>query len=92
MSASGQASYLTDFVEHMTADIGRSNPDLAQEIRDYFTVKHAGKPVSDGVERVVVELAALDKTAKTGKADLSNIQIESIVVWVVKQKFPPPAH
>jgi hypothetical protein len=23
-------------------------------------------------------------------ADLSKVQLESVIVWVVKQKFPPP--
>ena len=47
-------------------------------------------PFSEGLEQVTVELVAVDNLAKQGKADLSKIQIESIVVYVVKQKFPPP--
>jgi hypothetical protein len=91
MPSAEQSKYVADFVEKMTDDIGKTNPKLEQDIRDYFVKKQPGKPVSDGVEKVLVELTALDRTAKTGKADLSKIQIESIVVYVVKQKFPPPS-
>ena len=41
--------------------------------------------------RLYVELAATEIQAKEGKADLSKIQLESVIVWVVKQRFPPPA-
>jgi hypothetical protein len=91
MPTPDQSKYLADFIEKMTADLGKNNPKLEQDIRDYFSKKQSGKPVSDGVEKVMIELTALDSVAKDGKADLSNIQIESIVVYVVKQKFPPPA-
>jgi hypothetical protein len=42
-----------------------------------------------GMERLYVELTAVALQAKDGKADLSKIQLESVIVWVVKQKFPP---
>jgi hypothetical protein len=43
------------------------------------------------MERLGVELGALEIQAKDGKADLSKVQLESIIVWVVNQKFPPPS-
>jgi hypothetical protein len=43
------------------------------------------------MERLYVELGTLELQAKDGKADLSKIQLESVIVWVVRQKFPPPA-
>jgi hypothetical protein len=45
--------------------------------------------LSEGVERLYVELTALDGQARAGKADLSKIQIEAIIGWIVKQKFTP---
>ena len=39
----------------------------------------------------MVELTALDVWAKDGKVDLSKIQVEGVIVKVVKDKFPPPA-
>lgn len=85
-----QSSIITAFVDRMTGDIGRSNPQLAQGIHDYFFTKQAGQPFAEGIEKVAVELAALDSAAKDGKADLSKIQIEGVIVKVVKDKFPPP--
>jgi hypothetical protein len=81
---------LVDFVEKMTADLGAKNPQLARNIRDWFSRKQDGKPFSAGLERLYVELGAVELQAKDGKADLSKIQLESVIVWVVKQKFPPP--
>jgi hypothetical protein len=91
LPTSEQNAYLISFLEKMTSDIGQGNPELAQGIRDYFGRKQPGKPFSEGLEKVFVELAVLERRAKEGRADLSKVQIESIVVYVVKQKFPPPA-
>jgi hypothetical protein len=85
-----RAVYVVDFVEKMTADLGAKNPQLAQNIRDWFSRKQDGKPFSAGLERLYVELGAVELQASAGKADLSKVQLESVIVWVVKQKFPPP--
>jgi soluble cytochrome b562 len=90
MAPADQSSYMISFLQKMTFDLSQKNPQLAQTIKDYFVVKQSGKPFSEGLEKVTVELVAIDNLAKQGKADLSKIQIESIVVYVVKQKFPPP--
>ena len=47
--------------------------------------------LSEGMERLNVELGTVEIQAKDGKADLSKVQLESVIVWVVKQKFPPPS-
>jgi len=90
MAPADQSVYVVSFLEKMTSDLGQKNPKLAEDIKDYFVRKQPGKPFSEGLEKVSVELFAVDNMAKQGKADLSKIQIESIVVYVVKQKFPPP--
>lgn len=90
MAPADQSAYMIGFLEKMTFDLSQKNPKLAQDIKDYFVRKQPGKPFSEGLEKVTVELVAVDNMAKQGKADLSKIQIESIVVYVVKQKFPPP--
>ena len=87
--AHDQSVYVVDFIEKMTADLGAKNPQLAQDIRDWFVVKPAGKPVSEGMEKLYVELTAIELQAKDGKADLSKIQLENVIVYIVKQKFPP---
>ena len=86
-----QAAYVSTFIDRMTTDLRAKNPELAAHIRDWFAVKQPGKPLSEGMERLGVELGALDLQAKDGKADLSKIQLESVIVYLVKQKFPPPA-
>ena len=68
----------------------RKNARLPVELDFVRRPEAAGKPFSEGLEKVSVEFFAVDNMAKQGKADLSKIQIESIVVYVVKQKFPPP--
>jgi soluble cytochrome b562 len=90
LSPADQSEYMISFLEKMTADLRQKNPKLAQDIKDYFVHKQPGKPYSEGLEKVYVELASVETLAKDGKADLSKIQVESIVVYVVKQKFPPP--
>ncbi len=86
-----QAAYVGDFIDKMTTDLRAKNPELAQSIRTWFAEKPASKTLSEGMERLNVELAAVEIQAKEGKADLSKVQLESVIVWVVKQKFPPPS-
>ena len=88
--APDRSAYVADFIDKMTTDLRAKNPDLAQSIRTWFAVKPDGKALSEGMERLGVELAAVEIQAQQGKADLSKVQLESIIVWVVKQKFPPP--
>ena len=84
-----QANVVSGFIEKMTADICKTNPKLMQAIRGWFTVKPEGQPVSDGVRKFSAELAALDEVAKEGRADLDRIQIEGVIMKVVRDKFPP---
>jgi hypothetical protein len=84
-----QAVYVVNFIETMTNDLGAKNPQLAQAIRNWFSQKAEGKPTSAGMERLYVELGALESLAHDGKVDLSKIQVEGVIVKVVKDKFPP---
>ena len=79
-----QSAYIVNFIDKMASDIGAKNPQLAAGIRDYFSRRQEGKPVSEGMERLFVELTAIDLRAKDGKADPSKIELESVIVWVVK--------
>ena len=81
--------YVVDFIEKMTGDLGAKNPQLAQDIRAWFSQKQDGKPFSAGLEKLYVELGALESLAQEGKVDLSKIQVEGVIVKVVKDKFPP---
>ena len=87
--AADRSAYVADFIDKMTADLGAKNPQLGQDIRDWFSRKQEGKPFSAGLERLYVELGALESVAHDGKVDLTKIQVEGVIVKVVKDKFPP---
>jgi hypothetical protein len=84
-----RATYVVDFVEKSTAGLYEKNPQMAQAIRNWFSKVQDGKPFSEGIEKLGVELTALDLLGKEGKADLSKIQVEGVIVKVIKDKFPP---
>ena len=86
-----QDAYISNFIEKMTNGLSAKNPDLGKSIRNWFVHKPEGKRFSEGVEKLFIELTAIDLRAKDGKADLSKIELESVIMWVTKQKFPPPA-
>jgi hypothetical protein len=89
--AADRSAYVADFIDKMTTDLRAKNPELAQSIRTWFAEKAAGRMLSEGMERLNVELGAVEIQAQQGKTDLSKVQLESVIVWVVKQKFPPPS-
>ena len=88
-TVSEQSALITAFVDRMTGDLDSTNPQLAQGIHDYFFVTPKGEHFTEGLWNLSLELAALDTAAKDGKVDLSKIQIEGVIVKVVKDKFPP---
>lgn len=90
-TSSEQSAFVAGFIDKMTTDLRAKNPQLAQDMRNWFAVKPEGKPTSEGMERLYVELTAIELQAKEGKADLSKIQLESVIVWIAKQKFSPQA-
>ena len=51
-----------------------SDPNLSREILD--GVRDQFK----GMERLIVELGAIEIQAKDGKVDLSKVQLESVIV------------
>jgi hypothetical protein len=90
-TSSEQSAFVAGFIDKMTTDLRAKNPQLAQDMRNWFAVKPEGKPTSEGMERLYVELTAIELQAREGKADLSKIQLESVIVWIAKQKFAPSA-
>lgn len=87
MPAEQQGKYLSDFVLKMKTDMAAKNPELANAIWVYFTHDVPGKPTTQGVEDLMVQEMVVDKLAQQGKADPSKIQIEGMIVYVVKQHF-----
>lgn len=82
-----QASLVSDYILKMRTDIATKDPELARAIWAYFSDKPDGKPIPLGFEDLLREELKVDALAKQGKADLSKIQIEGMIVYVVKQHF-----
>ncbi len=89
MQPDAQAHLVVSFLEKMTYEIGREKPALAAEIKDYYVRQPPGRSFPEGIEKISVELAYLDSMAKQGKADLSKVQIEGVIVTVTKRRFSP---
>src|SRR5260370_35285720 len=53
-----QSVYVVDFIEKMTGNLGAKNPQLGQDIRDWFSRKQKGKPISEGLQTLYVQLDA----------------------------------
>lgn len=83
------SEYVVSFIAKMIFDLGQTNPKLAADIKDFFVRQPQGKTVSEGLWNLYIELGVLDTLAGRGKVDLSQIQIEGVIVKVVKDKFPP---
>jgi hypothetical protein len=84
-----QAAFISSYVLKMRNEIAAQNPELAQAIWTYFTQKQEGKSLSEGVEAFLLQELNVDALVKEGKADPTRVQIESLIVYVVKQKFRP---
>lgn len=84
-----QAAIVADFIDKMTTDLRAKNPNLAQSIRDWYAVRQPGKPLSAGMERLYIELGALDRQITDGRVDPAKVRLESVIVYVTKEKFAP---
>lgn len=87
-----QTIYLRGLIHKMVIDLWDKNRQLAQNMREYFykSALHSKANTSEGEEKLHADIAAIEDQAKQGKADLSQIQLESVILQLVKQKFPPP--
>src|SRR5437870_11765263 len=59
-----QSAIVIAFVDKLTADIGRDNPQLAKGIHDYFFLTPQGERYSEGLWNLYVEIAALETVEK----------------------------
>lgn len=91
MKPADQTAFLADFFAKMSYNVSQKDPVLGSKIRAFFFVSQKGKPFSQGMENVYVQLTAIDLKAKKGEADPAKIQMEAIIVYVAKQAFPATA-
>jgi hypothetical protein len=80
-----QADKVVNAIDKIVADVARVNPDLSRAIHDYFYVIPKGQPESPGLIAFEGDLLAVERAADQGKADRDKMQIEGILLGVVKR-------
>jgi hypothetical protein len=81
---SERADKVAAAIDKIIADVARVNPDLSKAIHDYFYVTPAGQSQAPGVIAFGAELLAVEKMADNGKLDRDKVQIEGILLDIVK--------
>ena len=76
-------------IQKIMDDVAKVNPALSQAIRDYFTIIPPGRPEAPGLIAFEGGLSAVDNLAAQGKLDLDKVQIEGILLDVVKTDIMP---
>ena len=79
-----QTEFLVKAVDKIVADVARVNPALSRAIHDYFDVTPPGKNGPPGMIAFAGELGAVEDLADKGKMDLKKVQIEGILLDIVK--------
>jgi hypothetical protein len=70
-------------------DVAKVNPALSQAIHDYFVAIPSGQPDSPGVIAFERGIDAVDSLAAQSKLDLDKVQIEEILLDLVKKDVMP---
>ena len=76
-------------ISKIVDDVAKVNPALSQAINDYFTVIPLGQPAAPGLISFEGGLSAVDNLAAQGKLDLDKVQIEGILLDIVKSDVMP---
>ena len=69
-----RASIISSYIDKATAAIAIKNPALAQTMRAWFTERPAGESVSEGVQKLGLEIGHIDDQEKQGIIDLSKFR------------------
>ena len=80
-----RAEAVVNAIERIVADVAKVNPSLSKAIHDYFYVTPQGQPAAPGVTAFEGDLAAIEDLADRGKLDLDKVQIEGILLGVIKR-------
>jgi len=92
-SKTQRAETVATAIDKIVADVDRVNPTLSKTIHEYFYVIPQGQPGTPGLIAFGTELVAVENRADQGKLDLDKVQIEGILLDVVKtgviKKQPP---
>ena len=76
-------------VDKIIDDVSKVNPALSQAIHDYFYLILPGQPESPGLTAFEGDLLAVDNVASQGKADMDKVQIEGILLGIIKEMSCP---
>jgi len=85
-----RAEVVANAIDKIIADVSKARPDLAKAIHDYFYVTPAGHTAAPGVNAFEGDLAAVEDSAEKGKLDLDKVQIEGILLGVIKRDVISP--
>jgi hypothetical protein len=84
-----RAEVVASAIDKIVADVAKADPGLSEAIRKYFYVIPQGQPESPGLLAFGAELVAVEELAAKGKLDLEKVQIEGILLDVVKTDVVP---
>src|SRR5665213_2971546 len=82
-----RAAEASNAIQKIIDDVAKVNPALAQAIHDYFTP--SDHSTAQGLIDFEGGLSAVDNLAAQGKLDLDKVQIEGILLDVVKTDIMP---
>jgi len=84
-----QTEFLVKAVDKIEADVARVNPALSRAIHNYFDITPSGKNGPPGIIAFWGEIGAVEDLADKGKMDLNKVQIEGILLDIVKTDVLP---
>lgn len=85
-----QADFLAKAVDKIVADVARVDPGLSQTIQTYFSVSSKGQLLPPGMIAFGGDYVAVQKQALDGKLDLDKVQIEGMLLGIIKRDLMPP--
>ena len=87
-----RADFVAAQIDKIVAEVAKTNPALSKTIHDYFYIIPEGQPESPGLIAFAGALAAVEDSAAQGKLDLDKVQIEGILLGIIKRDvMPKPA-
>lgn len=84
-----KATDQTEALYKITEDVAKINPALSQAIHDYFFVTPPGQPDPPGFIAFQHDLDAVETLADQRKADLDKVQIEELLLAIIKRDVMP---
>jgi hypothetical protein len=84
-----RADFVAGEIDKIVADVAKTHPALSKAIHDYFYVIPEGQPESPGLIAFGAELAVVQNLAGEGKLDSDKVQIEGILLEIIKLDVVP---